>query len=445
VYSHPLIKGAVIVACAGALWYSPQYPGWLWTFDAWFSAGFRGLPPDVVRRLLFAALLAVLAADLLGARPPAFEIRLYRPVAGMVLLFLASAAVFWLLRVHRWQGDLMGSPGSSVVDGGSGSAVPLIEMGEPLGSYLFHYTVKAGVASGLRPSQAVQIETVLYGAGAMVALALWARDVSTQPGLVFFMIAASGYIVLFCGFPERGTPKALALNFWYVYAATRALTSGARRWGVAASGLLGLTGLMHGSGFCWLPAHAFSVWRLPGWRYRVLAVVSFLVPIGVLALCIRAGPAIISGGAGNTLAPLSWTASFPPFSWTARYCRGPFCGYPFFTLDHAFNVVSTLLVLAPMATLCLPEAVWRSRSLTERWLLGGALGWLFLSVIWYPIYGFVGDWDIFALTPYVISCWTAYVAATQLRPDRFRRFAFTWIALAGTHAISWWRPFGIPW
>jgi hypothetical protein len=122
------------------------------------------------------------------------------------------------------------------------------------------------LAYGIKASTVVQLESVCAGAAAVAALFLWSRVLTREWPLVFAMLLCSGPLVMFFGYPEKGTPKTLALVCWYVYATTLLLLQRSWRRVVASNLFFALAVFSHGSALCWLPAHLWYVWRGGGWR-----------------------------------------------------------------------------------------------------------------------------------------------------------------------------------
>src|SRR5262249_23210214 len=151
------------------------------------------------------------------------------------------------------------------------------------------------------------------------------------------------------------------------------------------------------------------------WRRSAVGLAVFLLPGVALAVFVRE-TAPLYGGIGNVVAPLQWIK---------KYCITN-CGYDFWSVGHLVDALDCLLLLSPVAALCLPEALAQARDTSERWLALGALGWLFLSATWFPVFGYLPDWDIFAGTPLVISCFTIAVAIRVMPAVGFRRLAFGW-------------------
>jgi hypothetical protein len=366
-------------------------------------------------------------ADCAGAWCPRVTVQVRRSGRWAIAVAVIGAIVLWTLRVHRWWGDLTRID----ID-----PLPrqLFETAEPWGAFTYYLTTHWGTALGFKASTSMAALTVLFGASALAAIFLWSRIVSEEWPLVFAMIVSIGSMVLFCGYPEKGTPKSVALACWYVYFATRVLRE-RRTWLVAVSSfILSMGALMHGSVLCLLPAHAWYVWRGGSRRQVVLGAVSFLAPITLTVSAVLAIPQSLFGSAWGNIAA--------PWQWFKQYCITG-CGYDFWSLWHAADVINCLLILSPLATLCLPEALLRSRDGAQRWLALGSLGCLFLSVTWFPVFGYVPDWDIFALTPLIMSYFAIYIGITEMAPAGFRRLACAWI-VGSLHTASWWRYFQLP-
>jgi hypothetical protein len=417
---------------------SPAFIGWPWSIDAWISAGMHGWSIPTMDAVPLVIGLGIVLTDfwlrLVPSRSSTIKGWRMRSWWSFLLLFGAAAILLWTLRVQHWAGDFVGD--KLLAEPSYSTAV--VETAEPLGTVTMGLTCQLAQRLGATCATAVRVETVLYGASAVVAIALWAQ-LFPRPGMVFAMIALSGYMVLFCGYIEKGTIKGLALNTWYVYAGTRAVTGGRARWRHASSLFLALATLMHGSSLVWLPAHAAGIWSLPGGRERLLSIACWILPITGMVLLVATGVTPLRGNPfGTTLAFLAWTTDLCLTYWHTN----TLCGQSFFSVEHAFWIINPMLTMAPVATLCIPEALLRSgASRLTLWLGLGACGWLFLLIIWHPGMGFgwFADWDIYTFTPYVVSVWTLTLASTQLRPMEFRHFSGLWIAMTLPHTWLWWR------
>jgi hypothetical protein len=397
--------------------------------DRWLWLGVRDLRIARLQYLPLAVAIVMVLADCLGAWSPPWMIAVRRPRWWAVGVAIVAALVLWTLRVPQWLGDYAG------FDRGAPAPWFTVEPAEPLGAYTSYYTLHWGQALGWKNSTAVGLVVTAFGASAVAALFLWTRLITAEWPLSFTMLVTSGFMVLFCGYPEKGTPKAVALVCWYVYVTARALRE-QRAWQFASSGtLLALGGLMHGSALCWLPAHVWYVWRPLSWRRTAVGVLAFLAPVALMAWYVVSGKAVVFE------AP--WGNVAAPWQWIKAYCVTN-CGYDFWSSGHFVDVLNCLLALSPVAFLCLPEALLRARTTSERWLALGSLGWLFLSATWFPVFGYLSDWDIFAGTPLVISCCTILVGTRVMPATGFRRLAFAWIAGTVLHAASFWWLFHTP-
>lgn len=367
-------------------------------------------------------------AECTGRWCPAWSPKLYRPALWAIGVTLVSAVALWVARVPQWLGDYHG------IDLQQFNYVT-VEPAEPIGVLISSALIVAGLANGIKASITVQLETVVAGATAISALFLWTRLVSREWPLRFAMLMSCGFTVVFYGYPEKGTPKTLAFVCWYVYATTLLLREPSWRRVVASNLFLSLAAFGHGSAMCWLPAHAWYVWRTGGWKRAAAGVVIFLLPGAVAAILFATGMAIYGGSVWGNIAA--------PWQWFKQYCITN-CGYDFFSWVHLQDIFHCLLALAPVATLAIPEAVYKSDTPIERWLRLGLAGWLFLNLTWFPVFGYVGDWDIFAGAPLVAALLVITVAGRTMPPEGFRRFALLWIAGSALHAWSWWRFFRLP-
>ena len=419
-YSSGLIRIACILLFGLAATLSPSVNGFPWWLDAWLWEGLRDITTN--RWVPFGVAMVTVLADCAGAWCPRVTVQVRRPGRWAIAIAAIGAILLWTLRVHRWWGDLTRID----ID-----PLPrqLFETAEPLGAFTYYLTAHWGTALGFTASTSMAALTVLFGASALAAVFLWSRIVSEEWPLVFAMIASIGSMVLFCGYPEKGTPKSVALACWYVYFAARTLRE-RRTWLVVASSLvLSVGALMHGSILCLLPAHAWYVWRNGSRRDAGVGVMTFLAPIALTVWAVMVIP--------NSLFGSAWGNIAAPWQWIKRYCITN-CGYDFLSIGHLGDVLNCLLVQSPVAVLCLPEALLRSRDATQRWFRLGSLGCLFLSATWFPVFGYVPDWDIFALTPLIISYYVIHIGLTQMTRAGFRRLACAWIVGSLLHTASWW-------
>ena len=400
----------------------PPYP------DRWFYHGIRDLAPWNVRYLPLAWCVAMILADVAGSWLPRWSPTLRRPAWSALLVVIVAFAVLWTLRVPQWLGDYSGLDRA-------GLPWFTIEPAEPLGAFTSYYTLHWGTALGLKNSTSVGLVVTTFGASAVGALFLWSRIVSPEWPLVFAMLISSGFMVLFCGYPEKGTPKSVALSAWYIYFATVAIGQHRAVFAAAASATLALAGLMHGSALCWLPAHGWYVWRTAPWRQLLVGVIAFIVPLIATLLYVRSPYAVVFEGPWGNIAA--------PWQWFKQYCITN-CEYDFWSVNHFVDILNCLLALSPAALLCLPEALANASTIRERWLALGSLGWLFLSIAWFPVFGYLSDWDIFAGTPLVISCFTIVVGTRLMPAANFRRLACAWIAGSLIHTASFWWLFHTP-
>lgn len=398
---------------------SASYDGLPWWFDGWVSLPYRELP--ILFKIPFVFLAITLLAELFGALLPARSLPLRRKRLAMLVVVAICIPLLWTFRVRGWLGDL------NNIDK---AAVPsqMVETAEPLGASTHYFAMWTAERVGIKYSTSLQIMSVVFGAGAIGAIFLWAELISAQWMLVFLMLVSTGATVLFCGYPEKGTPKSIPLVCWYVYAGTRALR-GQRGWDHISSLFLSLATLMHGSVASLLPAHALSIWLAAGWRRGAVGVAVYLAPMLLMLAAVFTNVLTFGGHpAGNLYAPTFWLK---------EYCITN-CGYDFFSRHHFTDILNCHLILAPFTLLCLPEALWRARGAVERWLLLGTLGCVFLSIVWFPTFGMRSDWDIFVITPLLMSYFTVQVAARHMEAHRFSRLATAWIAASALHSLSWW-------
>lgn len=412
----------IILVVFGA--FAARYPAYV---HDWVWRGLRDFTNGRVGYVFAWITATMVVADCLGAWFPAWAPVLRRRRRWALGIASVSFVLFFWWRVPQWLGDYHNVDRDMI-------PVVMIETAEPLGTILSTHVIRAGAALGLQPSTALAIESALWGASAIAALFLWAQALSTEWPLRFAMVTLAPYIVLWCGYPEKGTPKSLALLCWYVYVTTLLFQRHTRTRFTLSNLLLSVMSLMHGSGLCWLPAHVLFVWR-GGWRRGLAGVVLFVLPAAVPLAYYYTGAGLLGGG--------NWGNIAAPWQWLKKYCISN-CGYDFFSRDHLVDILHYLFMFAPVATLSLPEAMAAARTRGERWLALGALGWLFLSATWFPVFGYLPDWDIFTGTPLVFA-FLAITVATRIMPaDAFRHLALAWITASAVQTAIWWRFFYLP-
>jgi len=427
VFRSAWIRAGVFVAFGVVAAYSPSFGGHPFVIDGWLWRGVRELVAPPARWLPLAVSAAMVVADCLGAWLPAVRVSVRRPVRWATAIAVVAGGVLWLARVPQWLGDY----GS--LEAGTAPHYT-IEAAEPLGAWTSYHTIHVAEALGVKPATAVSAVVTVFGASGVAALFLWTRRLTSEWPLALAMMVSSGFMVLFCGYPEKGTPKALALSCWYVLATTVSLQRPRPLPAAASGSLLALAGLMHGSGVCWLPAQVWCVWRRQPWRCVLAGFGGLLVPLAAMAWYVKTSGIVAGGPWGNIAAP---------WQWFKAYCITN-CGYDFWSIGHLADVLNCLLALSPVGLLCVPEALWRARGAYERWLALGTTAWLVLSAVWFPVFGYLADWDIFATTPFVLSCLVVSVAIRVMSATDFRRLACAWIVGNGLHTVSFWYLFRTP-
>ncbi|HVM96019.1 MAG TPA: hypothetical protein VMT89_06500, partial [Candidatus Acidoferrales bacterium] len=242
---------------------------------------------------------AMVCAECLGAWLPAWAPKVRRPLRWAAAISVVSFVVMFWWRVPQWMGDYHDVDREMI-------PVVQIETAEPLGVILSTHVIRLGADIGLMQSTSVAIESTLWGAAAIPAIFIFARTISPEWPLRFLMLTLAPYVVLWCGYPEKGTPKSVALICWYVCVTTLMFRRETRTRYALSNIFLSLMALMHGSGLCWLPAHAWYVWR--GKPLRALAGVAlFLLPFAIPIGYYYTGAArLIGGNWGNVAAPWQW-------------------------------------------------------------------------------------------------------------------------------------------
>ena len=213
-YAASLVRIVYILLFGLAATYSPTRNGFPWSLDAWLWEGLRDITAN--RWVPFGIAVVMVLADCAGAFCPRVVVRVRRPGRWALAVAICGAVILWTLRVTWWLGDL------TRIDT---DALPerFFETAEPLGAFTYYLTTHWGTALGFKPSTSMAAVTVAFGASGLAAIFLWTRTVSEEWPLVFAMLTSIGSMVLFCGYPEKGTPKSVPLVCWYIYLATRLL------------------------------------------------------------------------------------------------------------------------------------------------------------------------------------------------------------------------------
>jgi len=418
-----VIRWLVISAFFLAAYASPSFEGLPYWLDGWVSLPYREY--SFVMKVPLILLGVTLVAEAVGAFLPAWTLRIERKRLVALVIILVAIPLLWTFRVRGWLGDLHN------IDKAVKLPPTVVEPAEPLGATTYYFALWTAQRTGLKNSTPLHLMTIFFAASAVGAMFLWADLLIGEWLLAWLMLLSTGVIVLFCGYPEKGTPKSVPLICWYLYTGTRALR-GQRGWDHASSLLLSLAALMHGSALTLLPAHLLYVWRRSGWRRATLGVAVFLAPMLLMYAAVHYRILAFWGHpAGNIAAPTFWIKSLCITN----------CGYDFISRQHFADILNCLLTLAPLTLFALPEALWLARGPVERWLLLCTAGGLFLSIIWFPTFGYRADWDIFVITPLVMSYFVIQVAYRSMEATRFRRLATAWIACSALQSISWWRFF----
>jgi hypothetical protein len=406
-----LVRAALLAVLAADLLLDPRPPD-----GAWGAIGVLAFSPPLRWALLASA--AVLALPVVSRR----VVRSLRPLASRVRGALGGVpgwawiallvAVAWLLRSRAVNGD--GPATIGLIESGE-----LINFKEPLDRLVSALVYRGGFAlTGWDAGTAIALVSTL--AGALYWSAIWrlarSRPVSGSGGwVVWALLGTTGATQLFFGHVENYS-LLTAGTLWTIVLALEAATDVARPIWPAA--------LAFGTTFA---CHLSAVWLAPGmvalWRVRVrarggagrvraraavreaaLGAVLSALPFVLVALGMLAAGFGLSGfsvgtfggGDGKLFVPLLRVST-------------PFERFTMFSAAHLAAFANELLLVAPVgAILALvgPLGARRSRSTTDSgtWPLvafaAGTIAYAFTfnpdMMVANPALGVFNEWDLFA-------------------------------------------------
>jgi len=405
---------------------SPGYAGWPWGFDAWLWHGLRDFLPFQPRLIpLLVCSLMIFSLGLYKAERVCDRIGSEQiGVRSSLIMAAGGGLLLWLLRVGLWYGDLHN------IDT---ALLPwwTFETAEPLGAWTTYLIQHGAYKMGIQQSTALAFVSVFCGACTVGAMWRWAGLISSKPVWPFLMLVSSGFMLIFCGYPEKGTPKSLALVALYVVSMTFVMRRKELRLIGLSSLLLSLAIVMHGSASFLLPAHLFVALHRDARPYLIRAGLAFAGPFLVISAHLLAGAKVAGGPWGNVLAPLQWLPS---------YCHTS-CDYKFWSSEHFLDVLNCALILSPVATVMLPFLLKQLTNTYTRWLGINASFGFCLSILWNPLFGYLRDWDLFILGPFFASLCVITASSERLAKPAFERFALLYTVGTFCHTVSWWRAF----
>lgn len=228
---------------------------WPWHVDQWLWRGVRNWVPVASPVPAIVTWFATIAAHAAAAWLPRTSVSI--PVRRPLVMFLvaaASSALFWYGRVHEWGGDYHGLDTHHEY-----FRFVRLETSAPLGTVFSTFWIRTFAAWGWKYSDAAQLETVVFGTFALLCLFQWSLRDGAGWLVRLLLVVSGGWIVMFFGYVEKGTPKMLAVVCAYVLATTRYFEHPTRWRLTLATFTLALATAVHGAAAFWLPGHFWVV------------------------------------------------------------------------------------------------------------------------------------------------------------------------------------------
>jgi hypothetical protein len=404
----------------------------LWAFVGWSKA------PLAVRLGLFGILLGV--SFLPSKRPhapPAPAVRF--PWWMLFGFFVLSSGAFYAARVPYHVGRTFGDAASIPGDIARGMVFPA----ELLTSYAFIGVqfVLSRLVHSTTFVDAIALTSAMAGGMFVASLFLlaqrWCRSRAEQAAMVVGCLL-SGYVVMFLGYVET-TQVELAMMMALFACAAYALIAGdaARswRWEIAAMACSSLAFLSHAAGILLIPACAVVVMnRFDGrWEHfpwisaKVLSLRRIVLGIMIVLLpyfSLLVQPFFFAGNFGNITGGAD-QIMFVPLRVDYAHPASPLVSYSLFSLWHLADIVSAVLIAAPLSVPLLAAAFGLllnrrlELSLVEKrylLLLGvAAAGCLSVPLLWNHDFGMWGDWNLAATYLFPLNCfaWVAFTTVSR--------------------------------
>jgi hypothetical protein len=386
--------------------------------------------------VLLATLAIRLAAVATGGRVWGIDaLRYFHPLAGWIWFLLGVVTLGWVARLGNRSLGTIRSPMPPAVwlcvlsaagaflgflaladathllgDGGrvmmaaiAGDRPPITEV---LASALNRAAVLAGRKLALSPDRSLEILSAGLGAAMVAMVVARSRAAGTeiwQRALLAGSILLTGGLQLSFGYVEN-YPLLQLLVIAYLLSVLVAVRDAKGGW--EASVLLALAIGSHATALCLLPAHAAFLQLLSRQSRRSR---TFYLGHGALMLAILAAVAIL-------FRPQWYRATSGP-AWLSLGGE-----YGVFSGVHLLDLGNELALVAPIA---IPLAIltrWRrseAADLLSPFFALAAGGSLLLMVVLNPALGMARDWDLFALSPLVITVGLGYHAARSPRARRW--------------------------
>jgi hypothetical protein len=403
--------------------------GWLpftrfaWAFNLWSYL------PAQAAWLLAAAALSLCVPRVRSSLASGFAAAARRWPAGGAAEAAACALVaafLWLLREH----ELIGDSGVIAIAAHEGHAFVFPEVGA---TFLVRSAYQLGLALGVEPVEAIRALACLCG-GAMTWLLLRiARELApgSAAAAIALLIFSGGFSRIFAGRIEVYAPLLVAVAA-YLWAALRALRV-ARSLSLPAL-CLGVAIWLHAAAVLLGPSLLALGWLRPerrrgrdAWREAAGVLLLAGAPLAVFLMIqgLVAGSTASLTALTRVLEILGRSDDTGAIRWWVRGWGGaPSIGTDVVWLSaaHLKYLVNASSLLIPA---CLPALLFllvrRPRALvadaTGRWLAIAALPLCLYATLLRPFWG-PWDWDLFALTAFVLACvCIRALAALRVAPE----------------------------
>ncbi len=372
------------------------------------------------------------------------------PRRWFALAALASAPIFWLLRIRHLQwGDAQ-----ILVIGLSQKDAPVLYNWQAPFTVFLHqrlWQLLANPLWGWGVDTVYAAVSVLCGVAFVFLTLVWAHETgqsTAERTLLAGLVLTGGGMELFFGYVENYTIISLGV-LAFLYFGWRTLKNETPLWVPAA--VLSLTNAFHPSTMVLWGAMAYLLWRkwrggLPLWQLLQSALlppllvgsaVLSLMEIGNHGLAAFLGDDRPGGGDHIWFVPLTLAV---PTEWQR---------YAMFSAAHFADWGNEMLLTAPLGIFALAGAVpvlWRKWRRLDAPIRAGmaffalaAFGYLLLTWVWNADYGMRKDWDLFSPAAITVNMLAAVLWVNLLRGDdgaAGESALIVW-AVGGLHTLAW--------